>query len=103
MKEFHSWPQEETTSVGPIESTLISALSEIGEVDAIYTHEDSDGVLMVFVVAREHTDTVYEAILAAESELKESVRNKIEMRVRAHQGRRHDKAVPMGTKPIFVR
>lgn len=85
------------------EKLVIDAFRQIAAVDAVYCDRDQEGVLMVFVVVREHDEAVYEEVLRAEESLVQTCPDPIELRVRAHQGRNPRRAVPIGTLPLFLR
>jgi hypothetical protein len=95
----HFWLHVSTTV---LEQALIHALTPIESVNAIYTTRDHEGVLMVFVVVREHDDDVYEQVLAAEAPLAERFGGQFELRIRAHQGRNPGRAVPVQSLPLYL-
>lgn len=83
---------------------LSSMLSELADVDAVFSAKDADNILMVFVVVPEHTDEIYDQIIEIEEKIIDALRDDtIELRIRAHQGRMPVLAVPLNSEPIFIR
>ena len=85
------------------EKTILDRLWEVSPVDAVYCDRDREGLLMVFVVVREHDDDAYEQVLRAEEGIARECPEPIELRIRAHQGRNPRRAVPIGTLPLLLR
>ena len=83
---------------------IAQELRAISAVEAVFAERDAEGLLMVFVVVREHEEVVYELVWAAEGKIIERLgAHQFEFRIRAHQGRPPRRAVPVGSRPLFLR
>lgn len=80
---------------------LREALTGIG--DGLYmTRNEEEDLWEAYVVANDHTDAVYEAVVAAEEKLLDSIRGvNLAVRVRAHQGHAMELVVPQNARRIL--
>jgi len=86
------------------EQVLFRRLSRIDELDAAFISSDDDGMIHVYSVVPDYSDSLYSKLLKQERLVeRELPQTRFEFHVRAHQGRESIRAVPYGSKPIFVR
>lgn len=80
---------------------LTEALRAIGD-GVFLARNEEENLWEAFVVASDHTDALYEAVVAAEEKLLASVTGiNLEVRVRAHQGEPMESVVPWNARRIL--
>ena len=96
-------PMEETVH-HPYQDSVTRHLSKVPDIDAIYILSDDEGVVHVYSVVGEYSSSAYERLLKQERLVeKEFPQVAFEFHTCAHQGRKPFRAVPLGSKPVFVR
>jgi hypothetical protein len=86
------------------ERSLERRLSTIQDIEAIFTSTDDDGVVHVYPVVREYRSELYDELLQQERLIEEEhPQISFEFHVRAHQGRKPHRAVPVGARLVFLR
>lgn len=88
----------------PIQDLLISRLSSVHGVDAVFIRIDDDDVYHVYTVVREHSSNLYGRVMAQENVVRSQYPGEqFDFRIRAHQGRKPSEAVPVSAQPTFLR
>ena len=81
-----------------------SQLSKIPGVDAVFVYVDDDGLVHVYSVVPEFSFVLYKRLVKRERIIEETCPQlRFEFHVRAHQGRKAARAVPLGARRVFVR
>jgi hypothetical protein len=86
------------------EGLVAYQLSSIPGIDAVFVYADDDGLVHVYSVVPEFSFGLYKRLLNRERRIEnEFAEVRFEFHVRAHQGRKAARAVPLGARPVFVR
>jgi len=86
----------------PYEDSVRRHLSQAQGVDAVFIWLDDAGVVHVYSVARDYRDEVYRSLSKKERLVeKECPDVTFEFHLRAHQGRKPSRAVPIGSQVVF--
>jgi hypothetical protein len=83
---------------------VISQLSTISGIEALFLHIDYDGVVHVYSVVADYSFGLYRELLKRERMVEKKLPTiRFDFHVRAHQGREPVRAVPLGARPLFMR
>jgi hypothetical protein len=79
-------------------------LSKVSEIDAVFVWTDENEVMHVYSVVEDYRSKVYDKLLRQERLIEKDLpKLPLEFHVRAHQGRNPERAVPFGSRPVFLR
>jgi hypothetical protein len=93
-----------TTERLHFQASLRRHLSRVAEVEAIFARLDEKNVCRVFSVVHEHKTQTYVKIMRAERYIQnEFPELQFDFRIRAHQGRNPQEAVPIAARAVFLR
>ncbi|HEV3237984.1 MAG TPA: hypothetical protein VGZ25_13415 [Gemmataceae bacterium] len=83
---------------------LVSTLSTVDEIGAVFVVIDEDGICHVYSVVDQHNPEVALKIMTQEDKIQELFPTMLfNFRVRAAQGRAPSQAVPIHSQPLFIR
>jgi hypothetical protein len=88
----------------PYYHALVSSLSKVHEIEAVFVATDEDGICHVYSVVDQHNPEVALKIMTQEDKIQELFPTMLfNFRVRAAQGRTSSQAVPIHSQPLFIR
>jgi hypothetical protein len=83
---------------------LATRLSSIPGIDAAFVYTDDEGPVHVYSVVADFSVGIYKKLLSCERMIEKELPGvRLDFHVRAHQGRKPARAVPLGARPVFVR
>ena len=86
------------------EGLVASQLSNIPGIDAVFIYADDDGAVHVYSVVPEFSFGLYKRLAKRERIIEKSLPQlRFDFHVRAHQGRKATRVVPIGARAVFVR
>jgi hypothetical protein len=87
-----------------VSQRIVSQLSKVPEIQAIFTRTDEEGVCHVYSVVEEHSSAIYQKVMKKERRIERELPDiHFSFRIRAHQGREPSLAVPLASQPLFTR
>jgi hypothetical protein len=88
----------------PCHLSLCRHLSKLPEIDAVFTWTDDCDVVHVYSVVHDFQSKFYDKLMKKERLVERDFPEiPFEFHVRAHQGRKPERAVPVGSEPVFVK
>ena len=86
------------------EGLVASQLSNIPGIDAVFIYGNDDGLVHVYSVVPEFSFGLYKRLAKRERIIEKSLPQlRFDFHVRAHQGRKATRVVPIGARAVFVR
>jgi hypothetical protein len=82
---------------------IVFHLAKVVEIEAIFAGTDKDGVCHVYSVVEEHSPATYQKVKREQQIEEDFPEVRFSFRIRAHQGREPDVAVPLSSQPLFTR
>lgn len=87
-----------------IQRLVASQLSKVVAIEAVFVLVDEDKKIHVYSVVPDFSFGLYKRLVKREEVIEKKLPGmKFDFHVRAHQGRKADRAVPVGALPVFVR